>query len=157
MLVKDIMSTAVKTTVPDATIGETAAIMCFNKISGLPVLDTEGRIIGIISEKDVLRGMYPSMQELMQDQLPDMEKLESEYTDVLHMTVEQLMSKGVVTVPPDVPVLRAVSVMSAHRIRRVPVAVDGKLVGIISMGDVHKAIFQKSLLGRAEHKAQGFG
>jgi CBS domain-containing protein len=154
MLVKDIMTTAVKTTVPHATIGETAATMCFNKISGLPVLDPEGRVVGIISEKDVLRGMYPSMQEFMGDHRVDMERLESEYRDVLHMTVEQLMSTNVVTVPPDVPVLKAVSVMSARRIRRIPVAANGKLVGIISMGDVHKAIFQKSLLG-FESKVRG--
>lgn len=154
MLVKDIMTTAVKTTAPDAGVGETATVMCFNKISGLPVTDKDNNIVGVISEKDVLRAMYPDMEEYMQDRPVNLEKLEYEYRDVLHMKVERLMSKKVVTVSPEAPVLKAVSVMCAHRIRRIPVAIDNKLVGIISMGDVHKAIFQKNLMDN-EQKARG--
>lgn len=154
MLVKDIMTPAVKTTAPDAGVGEAATVMCFNKISGLPVTDRDNRIVGVISEKDVLRAMYPAMEDYMQDTPIDLEKLEYEYRDVLHMKVERLMTTKVVTVSPDAPILKAVSIMCAHKIRRIPVAIGNELVGIISMGDVHKAIFQKNLVD-SESDARG--
>jgi len=149
MRVKDIMTTTVKTTAPQAGVAEAATVMCLNRISGLPVTTRGNVIVGVISEKDVLRAMYPDIGECMQDGPLDLERLEGGYTDVLDMKVERLMTPKVVTVEPDAPVLKAVSVMCAHRIRRVPVAVESHLVGLISMGDVHKAIFRNSLLSAA--------
>jgi CBS domain-containing protein len=61
------------------------------------------------------------------------------------MKVSDVMSKGVKTVPPEMHILRAATVMVRHRFRRIPVAEDGRVVGMISLGDVHKAIFHKNL------------
>jgi len=55
------------------------------------------------------------------------------------------MKPGLFTVTPDDPILKAVSIMCLKKIRRIPVAEGNKLVGIVSVGDVHKAIFQKQL------------
>lgn len=143
MLVKEIMNTNVRTARLDSSISDVAIIMCFNKISGLPVVDEKNKIVGIISEKDILNGMYPNVSEFMETGRVDFEALEKDYQDLINLKVEDLMTPRVLTVTPDDPVLRAVSVMCVNRIRRIPVALDGDLQGIISMGDVHKAIFQK--------------
>lgn len=143
MLVKDIMTTSVRTARPDSSIRDVAITMCFNKISGMPVTDGEGFIVGIISEKDILHGMYPNVNEYIEAGRLDFEALEKEYRDILAHSVNDVMRKPVITARPEDPVLRAVSVMCVNKIRRIPVADDGgRLVGILSMGDVHKAIFQ---------------
>lgn len=149
MLVRQIMTEAVKTAHPDTKIRDVAMVMCFNSISGMPVVDDQGMIIGMISEKDILWGMFPKLQDYMEHpEAVDFEALEREYKDVVHMRVADLMSTRVFTVEPDMPVLKAASVMFRYRIRRIPVAENGRLVGIISIGDVHKAIFQENLTER---------
>ena len=150
MLVKEIMNTNVRTTRPDSSINDVAIVMCFNKISGLPVLDDDDKIVGIISEKDILNGIYPNVSEFMEMGRVDFESLEQEYRDLINLQVRDLMTPNVLTVTPEDPVLRAVSVMGINKIRRIPVAEDGVLRGIISMGDVHKAIFQKHFTGSLE-------
>lgn len=145
MLVRDIMQANVRTTTSETSVRDVAIQMCFNKISGMPVIDDQGHILGIISEKDVLHAMYPSVDSFMQEARVDFEALEAEYEDVVSQRVDDLMTRKVHTVAPDQPVLKAASIMFLNRIRRIPVAEDGRLVGIISMGDVHKAIFQGHL------------
>lgn len=145
MQVEEIMSTKVWSAHPDTLISDVAVTMCFNKISGVPVLDDDDNIVGMLSEKDILRAMYPDISEIMDGTRIDFEELEKEYRDVINHKVSDLMSTHVHTVSPQDPVLRAVSVMCVNKIRRIPVAKDGKLIGIISIGDVHKAIFQNNI------------
>ncbi|GMR18560.1 MAG: hypothetical protein BMS9Abin33_0979 [Gammaproteobacteria bacterium] len=145
MLVKDIMNADVNTVTANTNIHDAAITMCFNKISGLPVVDKDNALIGIISEKDILNAMYPNVGELADDSRIDFEQLENDYRDIITSKVKDLMQTNVVAVTPDMPALKAASVMFQRRIRRIPVAVDNKVVGIISIGDVHKAIFQQHL------------
>ncbi len=145
MLVKDIMNTNVKVANLTTPVREIAVIMCFNKISGVPIVNDENEIIGIISEKDVLNSMYPKVDDYMQIGSYDFEQREEEYTDILNLQVKDIMKPGLFTVTPDDPILKAVSIMCLKKIRRIPVSEGKKLVGIISVGDVHKAIFQKHL------------
>lgn len=149
MLVKDIMTTAVKTASPSDPVRDVATVMCFNKISGLPVVDGEGKLIGMISEKDILHGMFPKLQDVIENPgVPDFEQLEREYTDVVSLKVADLMTARIFAAEPEMPVLKAASIMFRNRIRRIPVQQGGKLVGIISVGDVHKAMFRKNLTRR---------
>ena len=147
MRVKEIMTSEIKTASANSSVREIAVLMCFNKISGVPVIDEGNNIIGVISEKDVLHAMYPGVDDVMQNGSYDFEALEAEYRDILSNTVGEHMSKTVFTVHPEDPLLKAASIMFLHKIRRIPVADQGKLVGIISLGDVHKAIFQENLDG----------
>lgn len=154
MLVKDIMITHVKTTTADRSIREVAIQMCFNKISGMPVVDEQNNIVGIVSEKDILQGMYPQVEDFFQSARFDFEDMEAEYNDIINKKVHDVMTPGVFTISPDMPVLRGLAIMFTKKIRRIPVAVDGKLIGIISIGDVHKAIFQKHLDENLKSPAQ---
>lgn len=157
MLVQDIMHIDVKVARPDTSVRDVAIVMCFNKISGLPVVDENNDIVGVISEKDILKAMYPGVDEYMQSGRLDFESLEDQYRDILSLKVRELMSTKIHTVSPDAPVLKAVSTMCLYKIRRIPVAVKGKLVGIISMGDVHKAIFTQNLEATVGQDAVGTG
>lgn len=146
MLVKEIMTTAVRAASPEDPIREVAATMCFHKFSGLPVVDDSGKIVGVISEKDILHGMFPKFEDLVTSSgLVDFEALEHEYQNMVNLKVGDLMSQRIITVEPEMPVLKAASIMFRNRIRRIPVQQDGRLVGIISIGDVHKAIFRQNL------------
>jgi predicted transcriptional regulator len=69
------------------------------------------------------------------------------YKEVLERTVGELMAKNPISVDPDMHLLRAATVMVKHNFRRIPIAENGKLVGMLSLGDVHKAIFQANLSG----------
>ena len=146
MLVQDIMTTTVKTANPTDPVREIATVMCFNKISGMPVVDDEGNLVGMISEKDILHAMFPKLQDFIaHPSTPDFEALEREYRDVVNLRVADLMTSLVYTAEPDMPVLKAASIMFRNRIRRIPVSKDRRLLGIISIGDVHKAMFRKNL------------
>jgi predicted transcriptional regulator len=69
------------------------------------------------------------------------------YKEVLEKNVSELMAKNPISVNPDMHLLRAATVMVKHNFRRIPIAEGGKLVGMLSLGDVHKAIFHANLTG----------
>jgi len=146
MLVKEIMTRAVKTISPDTRLQEVASVMCLNRFSGLPVVTEDNELLGILAERDILRYLFPDLRELMEGTASiDFEKMETDYKKVLPLKVEEIMTKNVITVSPDIPILKAVSIMAKNNFRRIPVAEENKkLAGVISLGDIHRAIFMKS-------------
>jgi CBS domain-containing protein len=72
--------------------------------------------------------------------------MEQDFKGILTLKVGDLMTRVVSSVSPDMPVMKAASMMWLKKIRRIPVVEDGKLVGIVSIGDVHRALFQEHLL-----------
>lgn len=150
MIVKDIMNTAVKTAKSDTLIKDIASVMCLNKISGLPVVAEDNSLEGILSEKDILRVMFPDVKQIMEEgNKVNYDSITADYTNVLEKKAGDLMTQAVASVTPDMPLLKAASMMCVKNIRRIPVTdKSNKLVGIVSIGDVHKAIFQESLLNK---------
>lgn len=148
MKVQDIMNVNVKTAKASTPVRDIVEVMCFNKISGMPVVDDDNNVVGVVSEKDVLRKMFPDISDVAKEEgAPDFEKMEKDYSDALGLKTSDLMTKLVASASPDMPVMKAVSIMCVQKIRRIPVVQGNKLVGIISLGDVHKAIFANSLKG----------
>jgi len=145
MKVSDIMTTSVRTARTDTPIKEIANTMCFNKISGLPIVDEHDAIIGIVSEKDLLKRMFPDMKAIAEEGRPNFEEMEKGYSDTLNLVAGDIMTTPVSSVTSDMPIMKAASLMCLKNIRRIPVADNNKIVGIVSIGDVHKAIFQSSL------------
>jgi len=114
------------TIVPDATVAELIHVLAHHKI-GAVVASADGESIdGIVSERDVVRAMAAD---------PDAGRTGG----VRPKPVSAIMSSDVVTIGPDDSVDDAMSMMTARRFRHLPVALDGKLVGIVSIGDVVKA------------------
>jgi len=148
MLVKEIMTRAVKIITPETSLQEVASIMCLNRFSGLPVVEGEDKLVGILAERDVLRYLFPSLKDIMEGMGSlDFEGMENDYKKVLPLLAKDLMHTGVLAVEPDIPILKAVSIMAKNNFRRMPVAEGDKLVGMISLGDIHRAIFMKSFAG----------
>ncbi|MCU7937522.1 MAG: CBS domain-containing protein [Candidatus Thiodiazotropha sp. (ex Dulcina madagascariensis)] len=145
MLVNEIMSRSPKTVVPDAKLLEVVSLMCLFRFSGLPV-EEDGKLVGIIAEKDVLHRMFPTLEDFKDVMAtPDYDNMMRQYKDVVNLKVSDVMTPNVITVSPDMHILRAATIMVRHKFRRIPVADGGKLVGMLSLGDIHKAIFQANL------------
>jgi predicted transcriptional regulator len=145
MLVKDIMTTNLRTVTSDKKLGEVVSLMCVYRYSGIPVVD-DGKLVGTVSESDVLGKMFPKLEDLMDSMSAvDYETLMKQYTNVVNIQVKDVMTPTVITVKPDMHILQAASVMCGRKFRRIPVAVGNELVGMVSMGDVHKAIFQSTV------------
>jgi CBS domain-containing protein len=145
MLVKEVMSRSARSVTPDTSLVEVVSLMCLYRYSGLPV-EEDGRLVGIIAEKDVLSRMFPSLDELMSGMAAiDLDEMMGRYKDVVKLKVSDVMSANPITVPSDMHVLRAAAVMARHKFRRIPVADDGVLTGMLSLGDVHKAIFHANI------------
>lgn len=150
MQVQEVMSRSVRSVGPDTKVMEVASIMCLYRIPGIPVLDDEGRLVGIIAEKDVLHSLFPKLVHLMEEGMGnvDLNKEMGKYKDVLALRVSDLMTKNPITVAPDIHVLRAATIMVRNHFRRIPVVQNGVLVGMLSLGDVHKAIFHANVAAR---------
>jgi CBS domain-containing protein len=145
MQVKDIMSGDVKTAKPDTKLVEVASMMCLYRYSGLPVVQ-DGRLVGIVSEKDLLNRVFPRLADLIDSRQPlDLDKMMAQYKEVSALKVADVMTRNPLAVTPDMHVLRAITVMSRHKFRRIPVADGDALVGMISMGDIHKALFHATI------------
>ncbi len=145
MNVEDIMTTNVRTVSTDKKLGEVVSLMCIYRYSGIPVVD-DGELVGTVSESDVLGRMFPKLEDLMDNMSTvDYAAQMEQYSEVVNVTVKDVMTPVVITVKPDMHILQAASIMVGRKFRRIPVAVDNKLIGMISMGDVHKAIYQSTL------------
>lgn len=145
MLVIDVMTTKIKTVRPESTMRDAATLLGFYHISGLPVVSESGAVVGVISEKDVLRAMYPKIDRA--SQLSDLVRFgdfDSEFHNVMDARVSEFMTKNVSVVGPDDHILQAAAIMIARKIRRIPVVENKSLVGILSIGDVHKAVLKET-------------
>ncbi len=142
MLVEDIMSTSLKTVNPDTPMSEVVSMMCLYRLSGIPVVEDNNKLVGFISERDVLDPMFPKMGDMMDGMAAlDMGDALNKYRDVTSMQVQDLMTRSVITVGPDMEILKAAAKMVGNKFRRIPVAVGDRLIGMLSLGDVHKAIY----------------
>ncbi|KKW48020.1 MAG: hypothetical protein UY99_C0017G0017 [Parcubacteria group bacterium GW2011_GWA1_59_11] len=141
------MRTKVVAVSPDTPYEEAARLMYRHKFSGLPVVDPEGKLAGIISEKDLFRAIYPDYGEFMSgsDAYHDSETDEDRIREVRKRPVSDFMTKKVITVGPDTPVLAAEGLMLARHIHRLPVLENGKLIGIASRDDIYRAVLKQKL------------
>ncbi len=144
MKAQDIMTKKVYAVKQDDSVSKAVNLICKNNIAGLPVVDEEGKVVGVVSEKDLLSKMYPGYDEFQRDPVGsmDFEKMELNYYDVSKLKVKEVMSKPPITATPDTPVLKIGSMMILNKIRRIPIVNEaGKLVGIVSQGDIHRSVF----------------
>ncbi len=146
MQVKEIMSRSPRTVTPETGLLEVVSLMCLYRFSGLPVIEDD-RMVGFIAEKDVLHRMFPTLEEMIDSGLGsvDLDEMMGRYKEVVNLKVKDLMATEVITVSPDEHILRAATTMVRHKFRRIPVANSDALVGMLSLGDIHKAIFQANV------------
>lgn len=147
MLVSDIMTHSPKTVSPQTSLQEVASIMFLNRIPALPVVDEEGKLVGNISEMDLLKNLLPTVEDFMEGTaVTEIESMMPNYSASMKKHVSDLMTSNPISVSPDEHVLKATAKMTSRRFRRIPVTDStGKLVGVMSLGDVHKTLFQAHL------------
>ena len=144
MLVKDVMYTDIVCLKTSMNFLEAAALFLQNKISGAPVLDETGALVGVLSEKDLFRALYPSYQSFYQNPTPFLNEKELEETaeEAKEKTIGEVMTRRVVTTTPNTHVLKVGGLMIASGIHRVPVVEDGKIVGMVSRGTIYRAVMR---------------
>ena len=102
---------------PEDTVQSAATLMSSNRIGAMPVQDGEGRVVGMISERDIVRAFSTHSARL------------------IDLLVSDLMTREVITCTSDSPIREAMQTMSTKRIRHLPVFENGKFVGVVSIGD----------------------
>ena len=142
---KDIMTSRVYTVRPADPLWKVIDGICRHRVSGVPVVDGKGHLIGLISERDILHAMYPGKVRVT-GKSPGRRSMRGPRS-ISELLARDVMVTQVITAPPDTELLRLASIMALQKIRRIPIVVEEKLVGIVSHGDVHRAIF--GMRGRA--------
>ena len=136
MKVKDVMATKVATVSPDNSVRRAAGIMLDKHMSGLPVVDDEGLLVGLISEGDLLRRSELGLRIIAApEQSASVEERASAYEKRHAWKVADVMSRDVVTVDEEADLSHVAKLMAEHGVKRLPVIRNGKLVGIVSRAD----------------------
>lgn len=138
------MKTNVVSVTSQMSCKEAAGVLLTHKISGAPVVDDAGKLLGVVSEKDLFRAIYPSQQEFIEAEgsYLDFEKLEQEAKGAGDKKVAEVMSSRLITATPNTPVLKIGAQMIASGIHRVPVVEGGKVVGMVSRRDIYSTILK---------------
>lgn len=137
MQAQDVMTTEVTTIAADATVQEAARRMLERRISALPVMDGKNRLIGIVSEGDLVRRAELGtdierswwLRAFAEDVVRD-------YLNTHGGSVSNVMTSPAVSVEPATPLREVARLLEKHRIKRVPVLEAGRLVGILSRADL---------------------
>jgi CBS domain-containing protein len=146
LTVREIMTTDVVTVRPETTVGELADILTRNKISGVPVVDDRGRVLGMVSEADIILQdadlhfpYYIQFLEMVV-YLQSVHKFEERVRKAIGSKVSEVMSDEVVAISPDATVREVATLMADRNVNRLPVTENGRLVGIVTRGDIVRAI-----------------
>jgi CBS domain-containing protein len=136
MRAKDVMSDGVMSVNAGATVLEAARLLVNARVSAMPVVDDQGFMVGILSEADVIRhlgGMAPV-------ELSDLERAAHAMAEAKSRRVADIMTRDVVTAGEDTTLREIADLFLKHRIKRVPVARDRSVVGIVSRVDLLQAL-----------------
>lgn len=149
MKVKDIMTQDVASVQPETPVHAIARLMAERQISGVPVVDAEGRIVGIITELDMIlrnaRLHFPTYIQLLDSRiyLENPRHFQEEVRRSLGTIARDLMTEKVLTVTSEADVADVATLMVEKRVNPVPVVEGEKLVGIVSRSDMVKLLAQE--------------
>ena len=161
MKARDVMTTGPHTIGPDATITEAARLMLEQRISALPVVGQSGKLIGIVSEGDLIRRVEietahtsSRWRTLFSSEVA----LAADYVKSHARRVRDVMTQSVITVTEDTPLVDIADLMEQHRIKRIPIERDDVLVGVVSRADLLKALVERcAMAAPAEPTDQAIG
>ncbi len=142
MHVLELMKSHVIKTNPEATLQDAVDMLDLYQISGLPVVDSQGDLIGVITEYDIIQALLPEYHIVKKESGSEWVGLHDRVERIKNKTVGEAMSKPAISIDDAADVLEAASVMLEKRIKRLPVTNKGKLVGIISRIDICQAVLE---------------
>jgi CBS domain-containing protein len=143
MQARDLMVSPVVTVQPSASVKEVAKLLLEQGISAVPVVDDQGKLVGVVSEGDLLH--RPEIGSERRRSwwllgLTDEETLAAEYVKAHAHKVADVMTRKVITAAPDASLHELATLMEANAIKRVPIVEDGRLVGIVSRANLVRAL-----------------
>ena len=153
MLAADVMTHDVVTVHADTTVQDIAELLLAKGISGVPVVDAAGALVGIVSEGDLIHRVENDTERRRSWWLQlfaDRERLATDFIKSHARKAGDVMTGRVVTVTPSTPLAAVSALLDKHRIKRVPVVDGGKIVGIVSRGNLLKALVR---MGDAQPRA----
>lgn len=139
MRARDVMTTKVVSVEPDAPVEEIARKLIDHRISGVPVVDTNGVIVGIVSEGDLMRRSESETERRRPwwlAMLSSSEEQAAEYVKRHGRRAQDVMTQSVISVREDARLDEVADILERRQIKRVPVLRDGKLVGIVSRANL---------------------
>ncbi|MGO4574323.1 CBS domain-containing protein [Microvirga sp. 2TAF3] len=142
MQASDIMITDVITVRPDTTVGETARILLEHRISGAPVIDRKGHLVGIVSEGDLMRRAEIGTEKHRSWWLSLFSSTESQGSDFIKahaLRVSDVMTTDVVTAKEDTALSEVATLLERNGIKRVPIIRNDSIIGIVSRANLLQA------------------
>ncbi|MDD4169613.1 MAG: CBS domain-containing protein [Desulfotomaculaceae bacterium] len=150
MLAKEIMNTKVIILQENDTIEEIAEILVKNNISGAPVVNHDGEIVGIVTEEDLLHQetnpRTPGFLNILGAfiYINGIERYREDFKKLAATKAQEIMTTEVITVNADTDIKRVATLMVENDINRVPVVENKKIIGIISRADIVKTLAHKA-------------
>jgi CBS domain-containing protein len=139
MRAMDVMTRDVITVGPNTSVSEIAGLFLRRRISGVPVVDSDGKLLGLVSEGDLVRRVETgtdARRSWWLDLLTDSDEQAATYAKTRGKKAEDVMTPNVVTATETTPLRDIAALMERHRIKRVPIVRDGKVVGIVSRANL---------------------
>lgn len=158
MLVDDVMTKQVTVLRPDQTISDAVIELAKKGISGAPVVDENGQLVGIITENDILNAIkntgkhlemvYPSLSMVSVSFIETMDEVETidAFKEIANKKVSQVMTKAVTTVQAGSNLSMAVNFIILKGVNRIPIMDGGKVVGIVSRADIIQGLAKSNVL-----------
>lgn len=148
MKVKEIMTRDVVSIKPDENARDALLLLFKMQISGLPVIDANGKLVGMFTEKEVLSYALPSYIEkvgrFIYEEDPKSSRIK--FKELCNMKVEKLMRKEVVTTTEDTTICEAARIMLTQKARRLPVLDKaGNVVGVLARNDILRALSKEAV------------
>lgn len=143
MKVSHVMTTTPLTCDENDTLRTITEKMVMRRCGSVPVIDENGNLTGIVTIRDTMLPLYPNFGEYVHDAVHgrDFEEMEENYKRVLCMKVKEVMTPEPMSVSADESILKAASFMGLRNLRRMPVTEDGKLIGMVSIGDIARGLY----------------
>ncbi len=143
MKVSDVMTQTPVTVSPDSTLADAANLMIRMRVSGLPVVDVKGAVIGMITQGDLLRRVELGTVRAPAGRLAAFlapGRAAHDFVRTHGQRVGEVMTREVISITPDTPLSEVVTLMETRQVKRLPVVREGRLIGIVSRADLLRAL-----------------
>lgn len=145
MKIKDIMLKNTTSVLPDCHLGEVIDIMAIQRINGIPIVDEEQKVIGFISQHDIIKELLPNYLGIINSNsfITEFIQLSKKLKEYANYKVERFMKKNIITINEDDNEVMAADLLIRNKIHHLPVVRNGYLVGIVTMRDLLKAMIEE--------------
>jgi CBS domain-containing protein len=142
-MLKDIMTTDVITISPETTLKEVGEILKRNRVSGLPVVDKDGAVVGVITLTDMLRILDQIYHwKEIERRVPEIKLSDMFEKEKAEAKVKSIMTKEVLVLDESAPIEEVMRLMFDRKVHTIPVTRNGKLIGVIGKRDLISACFK---------------